>query len=277
MDVRDNARPSEGAGIPSAGEDRSSMNVRAVTRAIAILKSFEGKSLQGLAEIAAQTGLDKGTTRRLLVTLMNSGFIAQDPATQRYGLGRMIRRLAENVIDNFDLRAAATPLLEELATAFDMTAFLSIYQNGAAICLERIHGAGGMELRWWPVGGSMALNCGGAPKVLLAYQSEEEIERVLSGPLAALTPKSITDGDKLRARLNKIRQQGYEFAVDDVALGLGALAVPVLDPDGKVICAVSLSTLAPQMVERNKPKHLDRLLAAAEVIRGRLGFGSGEG
>ncbi len=253
------------------------MNVRAVTRAIAILKSFEGKSLQGLAEIAAQTGLDKGTTRRLLVTLMNSGFIAQDPATQRYGLGRMIRRLAENVIDNFDLRAAATPLLEELATAFDMTAFLSIYQNGAAICLERIHGAGGMELRWWPVGGSMALNCGGAPKVLLAYQSEEEIERVLSGPLAALTPKSITDGDKLRARLNKIRQQGYEFAVDDVALGLGALAVPVLDPDGKVICAVSLSTLAPQMVERNKPKHLDRLLAAAEVIRGRLGFGSGEG
>ncbi|MGF7159454.1 DNA-binding IclR family transcriptional regulator [Rhodoligotrophos appendicifer] len=248
------------------------MNVRAVTRAIAILKSFEGRGLQGLAEIAAQTGLDKGTTRRLLVTLMNSGFIAQDAATQRYGLGRAIRALAESVIDNFDLRAAAVPVMEQLAAELDVTTFLSIYQNGAAICLERIHGAGGMELRWWPVGGTLALNCGGAPKLLLAYQSEQEIARALSGPLPTLTAKSITDRAKLREHLARVHEQGYEFAVDDVALGLAALAVPVLDAKGRLLCAVSVSTLNPQMIDHGRPKHLARLLAAAEAIRRRLGM-----
>jgi len=248
------------------------MNVRAVTRALAILRSFDGKGLQTLAEIAGETGLDKGTTRRLLVTMMNGGFVAQDPDTQRYGLGRMIRTLAASVVDNFDLRSAASPLLTELANELNVTAFLSIYQNGSAICLERIHGAQGMELRWWPVGGTLALNCGGAPKVLLSYQSDDEIDRVLSGPLPALTPKSVTDPTKLRAHLSQIKARGYEFALDDVSLGLAALAVPILDKAGRIICSVSISTLNPQMVERGRPKHLQRLREAAAEVRRRLGI-----
>ena len=65
----------------------SSQNVRAVARALAVLNAFAGKSLQSLAEVTQATGLDKGTTRRLLLTLINSGFVAQDPVTQHYRLG----------------------------------------------------------------------------------------------------------------------------------------------------------------------------------------------
>lgn len=251
-------------------EEAAGHNVRAVSRALAILNSFAGKGLQSLAEVTAATGLDKGTTRRLLLTLMDSGFIVQDPVTQHYRLGRAIRDLAASVAHDFDLKTVALPVLTELAAELHITAFLSIYDEGDVICLDRIHDMKGIEVHWWAIGGTLAYNCGGAPKLLLAYQETAEIERVLRREPVALTPKSILDRDKLRDRLSKIRKRGWEFAVDDVALGLTALAVPVRDPDENIVCSVSMAGLTPQMIETGKPVHLKRLQKAAESVARRL-------
>jgi DNA-binding IclR family transcriptional regulator len=261
-------------------EEASSHNVRAVTRALAILNSFAGKGLQSLAEVTVATGLDKGTTRRLLLTLMDSGFIAQDPATQHYRLGRAIRDLAASVANDLDLKAVALPVLTELAAELHITAFLSIYDEGDVVCLDRIHDMKGIEVHWWAIGGTLAYNCGGAPKLLLAYQEPEEIERVLRHEPVALTPKSIVDRDKLRERLARIRKRGWEFAIDDVTLGLTALAVPVHSPEGNIVCSISMAGLTPQMIENGKPVHLAHLQKSAESMARRLrlsGGGSGAG
>ncbi len=252
----------------------STHNVRAVTRALAVLNSFAGKGLQSLAEVTQVTGLDKGTTRRLLLTLMDSGFIAQDPTSQHYRLGRAIRDLASNVADDLDLRAVALPVMTELASELHITAFISVYDEGDVVCLERIHDMKGIEVHWWAVGGTLPYNCGGAPKLLLAYQAQQEINRVLKRPMSALTPKSVTEPNELRAQLGKIRKRGWECAIDDVAVGLTALAAPVHGRDGEIVCCISIAGLTPQMVSRGRPVHLDRVLAAAEQIERRLNGGS---
>lgn len=246
------------------------VTVRAVTRALAILESFAGERLQSLAEVTRVTGLDKGTTRRLLMTMMSSGFIIQDPATQKYGLGRVIRALAPNVVEGFDIRSVALPVLNALASEFQLTAFLSVYEETGAVCLERVHDMKGLEIRWWSVGGALPLNCGGAPKLLLAYQPQAEIDRAVTGPLPSLTARSITDEHALRRQLAEIRARGWEFAIDDVVVGLSALAVPVLSRDQQPICAISLAGLTPQMEDGGKPVHLKPLLAAAASISARL-------
>jgi DNA-binding IclR family transcriptional regulator len=247
-------------------KETSTHNVRAVTRALAVLNSFAGKGLQSLAEVTQITGLDKGTTRRLLLTLMDSGFIAQDKVSQHYRLGRAIRDLAANVADDLDLRAIALPVMTELAAELHITAFISIYDEGDVVCLERIHDMKGIEVHWWAVGGTLPYNCGGAPKLLLAYQPAQEIARVLKRPMASLTAKSVTDPDELKAQLSKIRKRGWECAVDDVALGLTALAAPVHDRNGEVVCCISIAGLTPQMMNRGRPIHLDRILTAAKQI-----------
>jgi len=254
------------------GADKTgSMNVRAVVRATDILKTFGTRPLQSLAEISAATGLDKGTTRRILVTLMNCGFVAQDSVSQRYGLGRAIRSLAANVVEDFDLRSVAVPVLAEIAAELHLTTFLSVYRDHSALCLERLHDMKGMEVHWWQVGGTLPVNTGGAPKLLLAFQPDEEIAAVLARPLAAVNPAAITDPQALRDHLATIRDRGYEFAVDDVARGLAALAVPVLDADGQIICALSMAGLTPQMVGKDGPAYLDRMLEAADRVRRALG------
>ncbi len=242
--------------------------VRSVQRAMAILKCFEGHGLQTLAEITKAAGLDKGTTRRLLITLMTDGFIVQDPITQRYGLGRAIRTLAAGVVVEFDLRSIVVPELSELAAELQITAFLSVYRDHQAVCLERVHDMNGMEVRWWSVGGTLPLNCGGAPKVLLSWQNEAEIDHALAQqPPSPMTPKSRLDLADLKAYLALVKQRGWDLAVDDVMVGLTALAVPILDAKGQLICAISIAGLTPQMVRRGKPAHLDRLKAAASHIQ----------
>jgi DNA-binding IclR family transcriptional regulator len=241
-----------------------------VTRALAILKSFEAKPLQELKEVSEGCRLDKATARRLLLTLMGEGFVVQDEATQAYRLGHAVRRLAGSVPDQPDLRRIAAPVLDQLASELRMTAFLSVYRDHGAICIERFHDMHGMEVRWWSVGGTLPLNCGGAPKLLLALQSEHEVEHALKQPFVALTPKSIMDKDVLRRRLALIRKRGWELAVDDVALGLTALAVPLLDPQGNLVAAISLAGMTPQMVQRGQPVHLSRLLEAGRKIEARL-------
>jgi DNA-binding IclR family transcriptional regulator len=235
-----------------------------------VLNSFAGKNLQSLAQVSAATGLDKGTTRRLLLTLMGSDFIAQDPVTQHYRLGPAIRKLAANVENSRDLRALAQPILLQLAGDLGVTMFLSVFQDDAAVCLDRVHDMRGIEVHWWAVGGTLPLNAGGAPKLFLAYQSAETIDRLLAEPLPSLNARTITDPATLRLHLEQIRKRGWECAVDDVALGITALAVPVLDGEERIICCLSMAGLTPQMVERGRPVHLRRLQDAAAALRDKL-------
>jgi DNA-binding IclR family transcriptional regulator len=253
------------------GETKASVpNVRAVTRALTVLKSFSGKGGQTLAEVTVATGLDKGTTRRLLLTLMESGFIMYDTPSQQYRLGLAIRQLAVNVTGDFDLRTLALPVLNDIAADLHMTAFLSVYDNGEAVCLERIHDIRGIEVHWWAVGGTLAFNCGGAPKLLLSYRPEAEIAKALKRPMVALTPKSITNPARLEADLVRIRKRGWELAVDDVTVGLTALAVPVRNDGGEIACCLSIAGLTPQMALRGRPIHLDRMLSAAAELERRI-------
>jgi len=238
-----------------------------VARALAILRAFEGGAALSLGEVARIADLDKGTARRLLLTLMEERFVYQDAQTQRYGLGATIRSLAAAAPEARDIRSVAKPVLHALAAELHMTVFLSVYRDGQAVCLERLHDLQGMEVRWWSVGGALPLNCGAAPKLMLAHQSNEEIERVLALPLTSLTPRSIVDPKLLRERLRRIRKQGYCFSVDDVALGLSAVATPIFDRRGDLLCAISLSGLTPQMSDRGRPIHLERLRVAAEEIK----------
>jgi DNA-binding IclR family transcriptional regulator len=241
--------------------------VRAVDRAMHLLLAFAGKPHQPLAELARAASLDKATARRLLLTLMNTGFVVQDPETQRYGLGNAVRVLSSSLVETFSLRAIARPVLIGLAAELQVTSFLSVYRDHSAVCLDRFHDMRGMELHWWPVGGTLPLNCGGAPKLLLALQPQEEIARALAGRLTALTPKSVVDPAALRRRLALIRERRWEWAVDDVSLGLTAAAVPVMNAGGDVLCAVSVTGLTAQLPARSRAANLDRLRQAADQIR----------
>jgi DNA-binding IclR family transcriptional regulator len=221
-----------------------------------------------LREIAACADLDRGTVRRLLLTLMTEGIVVQETATGLYALGPAIRRLARSLGDD-DLRQVVAPALRNLATNLGLTVFLSEYRAHQAICLDRHHDGKGMEVHFWAIGAPLHLNCGAAPKLLLAWQSDEEIALALARPVIALTPKSCVNRRALMSHLKLIRRRGWELAVDDVVVGLTALAVPLLDQADQLRGCISVSGLTPQFAvgANGEPIYLRRLLQLREELR----------
>ena len=87
-----------------------------------------------------------------------------------------------------------------------------------------------------------------------------------------LTPQTIVDRAQLRAELERTRRAGFAVAVEELELGLHAVAAPVFDATGSCVAAVSVSGPAYRLTEPRLPE-LGRLCAAAAAdVSARLGF-----
>src|SRR5262245_21361934 len=133
--------------------------VRAVRRALAILRGFTaGDRALSLSEIARRARLDKGTTRRLLMTLMAEGLIEQNGETRNYALDLGVLELAAGLSLGNDLRQRAQPVLAAIAERTGATVFLGVAHDGAALCIGRVDGGEAIQIRAWSIGGRMPLH-----------------------------------------------------------------------------------------------------------------------
>ena len=243
--------------------------VRSVERAIRILRAFApGATQLTLSELSRRTGLDKGTTRRLLLTLSQMDFVEYDAAALSYSLGPGVLTLVPAVDYGRDLRDIAAPVLARLTEVTGATSFLWSYFRGHALCLDRVKARDlHIDAPWSAIGTRISLNCGSGPRVILAYISEEERSKVLRGHLPKHTPVTQTDPSELQAAADRIRERGWEHAVDDYVVGLAGLGVPILDRSGTFVASISITTLTPHLaLKKGKPRHLDAMLwAAAEI------------
>jgi DNA-binding IclR family transcriptional regulator len=261
--IRSARRPDEGTPDGS---------VRAVRRAFAILRAFRltDRSL-ALGEIAHRAALDKGTTRRLLMTLMREHLIDQNAETKNYSLSLGVLELGAGLTPCDDLRQRAQPVLAAIAEATGATAFLGVFHDDAALCIGRVDGGQAIQIRSWSIGGRIPLHCGAGPRVLMAHRPESERRRLLARPLETLTPFSPCDPQTLAAILAQIRSRGWELGVNDVVEGLTSLGVPVRDRAGAVIGAVSISGLHAHIVEGNRPRHLAILQRKMQELANAVG------
>ena len=79
-------------------------------------------------------------------------------------------------------------------------------------------------------------------RVLLAGLSTEHLrDYFAAATLEALTDRTVTDPAKLKALIDECRRTGYSAVEDELAYGVVALAVPVLDQSGRVVAALNSS------------------------------------
>ena len=245
--------------------------VRAVDRAIALLRAFRpDQSRLGLSELARQVGLDKGTTRRLLQTLQLNELVEHDERTQTYALAVGLAELGSAVTTGRELRDIAGPYLTEIAEKTGATSFLWVHVAGRGLCVDRVRASlPHVDATWFAVGAQAPLNCGGGPRVLLAYLDDEQRRLALSIEMPRRAPASQTDPELLLREAERIRAQGWELA-DDFFIGLTGVGVPIFDRSGALAGALSISSLTSIVAPDGHPVHLEALFDAARRIGARL-------
>lgn len=246
--------------------------VQSVDRALTILERLAGHGEAGVTELADELSVHKSTAFRLVATLEAHGLVEQTEERGKYRLGVGLLRLAGATTARLDVVQEARQLTRKLAADSGETVNIAVLADRSALYLDQVAGSSALQSHNW-VGQHIPLHATANGKVLLSGLSAEERTDVL-GSLPAYTGLTITRKSGLRQELERVREQGYAVAVDELEVGLTALAAPIHNAHGDVIASMSVSGPTFRLGEEQIAGVLPHLMAAATEVSHRLGWGS---
>jgi IclR family acetate operon transcriptional repressor len=250
--------------------------VQSLDRALEILKLLGSEPEMRVTDLARRLEVHKSTAFRLLSTLQEHGLVEQNPSTEKYRLGYGLVRLAASVVGEIDLARASRPVLQELATRTSETVNLAILQGDQVVNIDQIAAPNlVVNVNW--VGKQTPLHCTSNGKVLLAFLPDPERRRLLEQPLHRFTPRTITDVKTLDKQLGRVRDDGWAFTLEELEIGLNAVAAPVRGTDGLVHAAVSVAGPSYRVTPQRLGELGEMTKQAGEAISRRMGYIPGGG
>ena len=199
--------------------------------------AFSGEEL-GVTDIATRVGATKGSVYRHLSTLVNRGYLTQNLATTRYGIGAKSRLLA-GFAPAIDLGRISEEAMRELRDKLGHTVVLSLMMPRGALVVSTITSKSSIEIGVRP-GSELSFHASAQGKVMLAYAPEAVRQRIINGPLQAFTAKTLCNPATLESELKQIVKRGYASAPEQVLLGINSIAAPVFDDTNACVAAIAL-------------------------------------
>jgi IclR family transcriptional regulator, acetate operon repressor len=247
------------------GADRGS-GVQSLNRAFALLEHMAAAGGDvTLSELAARSGLPLPTIHRIMRTLVGSGYVRQLPS-RRYALGPRLIGLGDAA--SRMLGEWARPHLTELVEQVGETANMAVLDGDAVVYVAQVPSRHAMRM-FTEVGRRVPVHCTGVGKALLAQLPPARVQALLGRTgMAAQTPQTITDPDRLARELDRIRHQG--FAVDDGEQELGVRCVAVAVPGGPSMTALSVSGPEARVTWASVERIAPLLRQAAQALAGQL-------
>ena len=253
-----------------AGEaDRLRSTVQSLAKGFRILEAFTAEEPEmTLSEVATRTGLDPGTTFRMLNTLVDLGYLDRVEGSRRFALTLKILDLGFHAIAHKDLRAIVRPVLRALVDDLSEAASFAILNGAEVLYIERVR-AGiarlGVDIR---IGTTVPAHQSIIGHSILAFLPPANLARLRTiPPRDTITAMTAIGWDDIGPSLAAIRRDGYALRDSTLSEGLRILAVPVRDPDGVAIGAISIAAPAGRVsADEFQSRALDRVRAATREI-----------
>lgn len=248
------------AAAPAVHEPRNLVN--SLIKGLRILEAFSAERPElTLTECAQISGLDPGTTYRLLNTLVVHGYVEKMAESKRFRLTLKVLELGFRAISRHALGDLSRPVLHSLVSEVHEAASLGTLEGSDILYVERVragHHRLGVEIS---IGSTIPANCSAIGQALLAFLPEKQLKQILAQPSrsADMPPVQISKAD-LKTALAEVRANGYCLRDSYFGNGLRVLGVPILDSDGRPVAALSITGLA---IRTSIEEFLDRALEPA--------------
>ncbi|HEX6500634.1 MAG TPA: IclR family transcriptional regulator [Micromonosporaceae bacterium] len=240
--------------------------VQSLERGLAVIKAFDATHPQlTLSEVARATGLTRAAARRFLLTLVELGYVRTDG--RLFSLRPRILDLGYAYLSSLSLPEIAQPHMEELVARVHESCSVSVLDGDEVVYVARVPTHRIMTVAI-SVGTRFPAYATSMGRVLLAAQPEEWLDKYLAQTeFRPITRRTVTDPEKLRATLARIRAQGFALVDQELEEGLRSMAVPLRDADGAVVAAMNVSAHASRgSSEAIRKELLPALLEAARLI-----------
>ncbi len=251
------------AAAPPAGPGRPGANhVQSVVRAFELLEMVaDSGGVANLSQIARLSGLPLATIHRLLRTLVDLGYVRQQP-TREYTLGARLIPLGESSARL--LGSWGRPHLARLVDELGETANLAMLDGDQIVYVAQVPSRHSMRM-FTTVGQRVQAHCTAVGKALLSGLPTEHVEAILRRTgMPAHTDRTIVDPAVLAERLVWSRRHGYATDEGEKENGVRCVAVPVLGAPARI--AMSVSGPAPRMTDAVVRRAVPILLATARAL-----------
>lgn len=250
-------------------DGNSRKTIKSVEHACTILDELRVSEGLTVTELSEKVGLTPGAVHTHLATLKERNMVQQDGTTYRLGPDFLL--YGAHIRNNSAMLQAGKGVADNLAHETDEIANLLLEHDGKLLVLHERFGENAIGRSFHirkRAEATKYLHCTAGGKAILAYLPDERVEEILDRrDLVRFTPNTITDSDELLDELETIWEQGYALNREEEINGIRAIGAPVIDPDGDVVGAVSLTGPASRLngdtFEREYP---DRLVRAANMI-----------
>jgi IclR family acetate operon transcriptional repressor len=240
--------------------------VQSVERAFDLLEAIaDAGGVAGLSKLAQDSGLALPTIHRLIRTLVDLGYVRQEPSRQ-YSLGPGLIRLGES--SSRLLGTWSRPYLTRLVDALGESANLAMLDGDQVVYVAHVQSRHSMRM-FTEVGRRVHPHCTAVGKALLANLPPDDVRALLRRTgMPARTEHTITEPGKFAEEIDRVRAQGYAMDDGEQEVGVRCVAVPVLGTPNRL--ALSVSGPAPRMTAEVVDRAVPLLRRAVEDFAGDL-------
>ena len=243
---------------------------RSVLRAFSILRAFHGNdSWVSISEIARRSGLPFASTYRLLQTLEETGAVERS-GSGAFRLGFLFPHLSQNVNISDCLFRAARDIMEDFSRRLEVSTFLGHLDGSMVTFVGRVHPQNS-EKKFVPVSSQSEAYCSALGRILLANLPEDELDDVIRDcSFIPLTPHTITSKSQLKAELSLVRRQGFAIESQQTYLGVGCVAVPIYDDEGRMMAAMAASEKVQNLTSQRIARLRDELMDLGPLVKKKM-------
>jgi len=221
---------------------------RATVRLLQLQELLASSPLRGLTltELSRQLDVPKSSLLAILRTLRERGYLELSRAGE-YQLAAKAIELSRDVWlkspSHNNLLGVARSHLVELQDKTGEAVFLGVAATGGADMVYVDHVESSQLIRYsGGVGEHRPLYCSASGLAFLAFlppQRQEEYLRTAN--LVPLTPRTLTNVERLRMRLEEVRRTGVAISIEEFVTGASAIAAPIFGREGGPVAACSLA------------------------------------
>ena len=231
-----------------------------------LVRVLESEQPVALTDIASATGIPKSTASRLVSALERQGLVEQDGERGRLRPGPAILRVAERSLLERSVVELARASLDTLSELSGETINLALPARHGVEHVAQVDSVHFLGAGQW-LGRSVEYHGTAVGKIFMAFGRATLPAR----PLQKLTEHTTVEPAQLRAELAKVRAEQFAEAIDELEIGLAAIAAPVRGTAGEVVAALSISGPTVRMTPERIAELRPTLVEEARSLSRRLG------
>jgi DNA-binding IclR family transcriptional regulator len=225
-----------------------------------------------IKEISESIGLPMPTAYRLVLNLVDAGYLQGSGRHALYRLGQRYRRQVHACRRRADLGDAVRVALAELAGRIDEAVFMThlVGRNIRPLCAALPRNKARSFIH---PGDVYPIHASSSGKLIAANQALTLREEMLSGcDFMRYQPNTLTSRKALEREFEAIREQGYAVCDDELDQGVYAMSCPIDTPELGVIYSVGVVCPRARLRELGDPRKIHALLretakSLAKVVR----------